>query len=229
MSITYHEDIHQGSVDWINLRAGLLTASEMKHLLTGTFKPSANDKSRALFWKLLAQRITGYVEPEYWSDDMLRGAEDEIESNIIYSKTYAPIKPMGFITNNKWGFTLGYSPDGLVGDDGLVEDKSRRQDLQVRTIVELVPDDQIDSDFVIQCQSGLLISERKWIDLNSYSGGLPMSTVRVYPDLKIQEAILDAATDFESKLKEARAKYDAVLSSNARLIPTVRKIVQEIY
>jgi hypothetical protein len=229
MAIIYYPDLIQGSQEWLDARRGLLTASQWKHIITPTLKPAENDKERSLMWELLAQRITGYIEPQYWSDDMLRGQEDEIEAVSLYDKTYAPVQTMGFITNDKWGFTIGYSPDSLVGDDGLVECKSRNQKLQVKTIADWVPENLIDPDFMIQCQAGLLVSERQWIDLISYSGGLPMATVRVLPNLEIQSVMIDAATAFETRLKEAQSRYNEVLASGARLIPTVRKVIQEIY
>jgi hypothetical protein len=229
MSVVYHADVFQGSEEWIALRRGLLTASEMKLIVTSTLKAASNDKERAHLYELLAQRITGYVEPSYINDDMLRGQEDEIEAIALYNKTYAPVHHVGFITNDKWGFTIGYSPDGLCGDDGQVECKSRNQKYQIRTLVDYVSADAIDPDFMIQVQTGLMVSERKWCDLVSYCGGLPMATVRVYPDEKIQTAILEAATAFEGRLTAAKEKFDSVLASNARLIPTERRIIQEIY
>ena len=70
---------------------------------------------------------------------MLRGIEDEVEARILYAAQYAPVQDMGFITNDRWGFTLGFSPDGLIGDDGFLECKSRRQKFQVQTIIEKRP------------------------------------------------------------------------------------------
>jgi hypothetical protein len=157
---------------------------------------------------------------------MLRGVEDEIEAVEVYAKHYAPIQRVGFMTSDKWGFTIGYSPDALVGTDGLVECKSRNQKYQIRTLIDYVSADTIDPDFMIQVQTGLLVSERKWCDLISYCGGLPMATVRVWPDEKIQAAIVDAATAFENRLAEKHATYLAVLASKARLIPTERRIEQ---
>lgn len=226
--IKYHEEVTQGSEEWAAMRCGLLTASEMKLIVTPTLKPASNDKERAHLYELLAQRITGYVEPRYISDDMLRGMEDEVEARLQYAKHYAEVSEVGFITNDKWGFTLGYSPDGLVSDDGLIECKSRGQKHQIRTIVDYVSADTIDPDFMIQVQTGLLVSERKWCDLVSYCGGLPMATVRVTPDEKMQAAILAAATAFEERIQAAQQKYEAVLSGKARLIATERREIQEM-
>ena len=226
--ISYYSDIVQGSDEWLAARCGLLTASEMKLIVTPTLKPASNDKERAHMWELLAQRITKHVEPRYISDDMLRGQEDEIEARMEYEKAYGKVLEVGFITSDKWGFTIGYSPDGLVGSDGLLECKSRAQKHQIRTLVDYVSADTIDPDFMLQCQTGLLVTERKWIDLVSYCGGLPMATVRVFPDARIQEAIIEAATAFESRLNAAYEKYQSLLASDKRLIPTERKITQEM-
>ena len=229
MTITYHKEMVQGSDAWHAIRCGLLTASEMHLIVTPTLKAASNDKERAHLYELLSQRITKHVEPRYVSDDMLRGQDDEIAAVELYGKTYAPIQRVGFITNDKWGFTIGYSPDALVGDNGLVECKSRSQKYQIRTLVDYVPKDAIDPDFLIQVQTGLLVSEREWIDLISYCGGLPMATVRVLPDEKVQEAIITAAAAFEVRLAAAFDRYEEVTASKARLIPTERRIEQEIF
>jgi hypothetical protein len=223
--ITYHPEIVQGSDEWFKIRCGLLTASEMKLILTPTLKVASNDKERAHIYSLMSQRITGYVEPSYIGDDMLRGYEDEVYARAAYTKHYAPVKSCGFVTNDKWGFTIGYSPDALVGDDGLIEIKSRKHKFQVETILAgTVPD-----DFALQVQTGLLVTERKWIDFISYSAGLPMVTIRVTPDPTIQAAIIQAATAFEAKIAEKIAAYNEVLKSGARLIPTERRVEQEMY
>lgn len=229
VSIVIHAEMVQGSQEWAAARCGLLTASEMHLIVTPTLKAASNDKERGHLFELLGQRITKHVEPRYVGDQMLRGMDDEIEALDVYDKNYAPVKRVGFITNDKWGFTIGYSPDALVGDDGQVECKSRNQKYQIRTLTEYVPNDLIDPDFVIQCQTGLMVSERAWCDLVSYCGGLPMATVRVFPDEKIQGAIHDAAKAFEGRLSGAQSRYEMVLASKARLIPTERRIYQEMH
>lgn len=227
--IHYHRDLAQGSDEWLATRCGLLTASEMKLIITPTLKIANNDKERAHLYELLAQRITRHVEPHYVSDDMLRGHEDEVEARILYDRNYGRVSDMGFVTNDRWGFTLGCSPDGLVGDDGALECKSRRQKYQIQTIVEAVPEDFAPDDYTIQIQTILLVTERQWVDFVSYSGGLPMATIRVFPDPKVQDAIVEAATQFEARLAIKLEQYRAALKSDARLIPTERKIIQEMW
>lgn len=224
MTITYHPNVVQGSDEWHAMRCGLLTASEMKLILTPTLKIASNDKERAHVWELAAQRITGYVEPSYIGDAMLRGWDDEIRARDLYAKTRAPVKECGFVTNDKWGFTIGYSPDALVGDQGLIECKSRRQKFQVETIAT----NEVPAEFALQLQTGLLVSDREWIDFVSYSGGLPMAVIRVLPDPEVQEAIIAAATTFEQRIAERIAEYHATLAIEA-YPPTERHIEEEMY
>lgn len=224
--VTIHRDYIQGSDEWLAARCGLLTASEMSLIVTpATLKVANNDKSRAHLFELLAQRITNYVEPAYISDDMLRGIEDEVLAQNLYNEHFAPVERVGFVTNDEWGFTLGCSPDGLIGDDGGIEIKSRRQKFQVGTII----DNEVPDEFAIQIQTTLLVTRRKWWDFISYSGGLPMIPIRVYPDAAIQGAIIDAAAAFETKLAEKLVTYRAALATNKRLIPTERRIEQEMF
>jgi hypothetical protein len=224
--ITYHRDLIQGSDAWLAQRLGILTASEMKKILTAkTLKQAANGDARAHEWEILFQRVTGFVEPHYISDDMLRGHDDEIEARMQYSKHHAPVTEVGFITNDQWGFTIGYSPDGLVGDDGLIECKSRRGKFQVQTIAE----DRVPEEYILQLQTGLLVTGRKWIDFVSYSGGLPMFVKRVEPDPLIQGAIVAAATAFEARLVERDREYRATLAAMPKLIPTERRVEQEMH
>lgn len=224
----YYHNIVQGSDEWLELRRGMITASEMKLILTPTLKIASNDKEKAHLYELAAQRITGYVEPCYISDDMLRGYEDEIEARQLYSEHYAPVQEVGFIVSDSLGFNIGYSPDGLVGEDGQIEVKGRRQKHQLKTIIECVPANIIPDEYMMQIQTGLIVTGRKWCDFISYSGGMLMATIRVFPDLKIQNAIIQAATEFEGKINRVVEDYQKIQESKARLLPTVRRIELDI-
>lgn len=221
MNVQHFPDLEQGSEEWLAARCGMLTASEIKLIMTPTGKPAANDKARAHLWELLAQRVTGYVEPHYISADMLRGHEDEIEARALYAQHYAPVQAMGFVVRQFDGFRIGCSPDGLVGDDGLIECKSRRQKFQAETIASMA----VPADFLLQIQTGLLVTGRAWLDFVSYCGGMPMCVIRVLPEPRFQEAILEAAEDFEAKLEERLAIYR---NRAARLIPTERRVESEM-
>jgi hypothetical protein len=224
--ITYHRDLVQGSEAWHKARCGLLTASEMCLIITPTLKVARNDKATAHLYELLAQRITGHVEPHYISDDMLRGQVDEIDARGLYAKHYAPVEEIGFVTNSAWGFTLGCSPDGLVGDDGMIECKSRRQKFQAATIIS----NDVPDEYEIQIQTALLVTGRAWCDFVSYCGGMPMVTIRMKADAEIQAAIVNAATAFEDQAAREMEDYRLKLSGSqrVRLIPTERRIEQEM-
>ncbi|MBB4616944.1 YqaJ viral recombinase family protein [Sphingomonas abaci] len=224
--IVHHAEVEQGSLDWLQLRCGLLTASEVKLILNPPPKPETrvkkngepyaqrewvvvadDDKAKMHIYELAAQRLTKFVEPMFQSFDMIRGQNDEHEARARYSETRAPVREVGFITNDRWGFTLGYSPDGLVGDDGAIEVKSRKQKYQVQTVVEYALSGGIPAEFVMQHQTGLLVSERQWIDFCSFSEKLPMAVIRVHPDDVIQAAIIEAAQAAEAKIQKIIATY----------------------
>lgn len=229
LGVQIHCDYVQGSDEWHAARCGLLTASEFDRIITPTtLKVADNPKSRAHLWELAAQRITGYVEPQYVSDAMLRGQEDEIKARADYEKHFAPVRECGFVTNSKWGFTLGCSPDGLVGDEGLIECKSSCQKLHVQRLVEHFESGAAPEDFMLQVQGIMLVTERKWCDLLLRCGGLPQKRIRIEPDERIQEAIVDAAAKFESRISEVIATWQTVLASDPKLIPTERTVEEEM-
>ena len=166
-------------------------------------EPASNDNSRSLTMLLAAERITGWTEPTFMSDDMWRGVEDEPRARDKYSEHYAPATEVGFMTEDKWGFRMGYSPDGVVGDDGLIEVKSRRSKAQLATILA----DTVPIENMAQLQCGLLVSGRQWIDYVSYCGGMPLYVKRVFPQAKWHAAIIAAATLFESNAAEIQRLY----------------------
>jgi hypothetical protein len=223
--IKYYKELQQGSDEWLQARCGLLTASEMKLIMTATMKVANNDKERAHLYELAAQRVTKHVEPSYFNDDMLRGQVDEIEARLLYAENFAPVDDMGFITNDKWGFTLGYSPDGMVGEDGLIECKSRRQKYQMETIVKCVPDpghtrgiptaapDRAAGVGASVDRSGL-----------SYSGGMPMA-VRFAPIRTRRSRTRSSRPREPSKRSSLRIiqTYESILASGVRLVPTERR------
>lgn len=228
MTITYHRDLVQGSDEWHKARCGLITASEVKLLLTPTLKQANNDKSRAHLWELAAQRISNYVEPSYVGDDMLRGHEEEFYARQLYTEHHAPVEEVGFVTNSQWGFTLGCSPDGLVGADGMIECKSRRQKYQVQTIVEHWRDGTVPDDYILQVQTGLMVTGRQWCDLISYHGGLPMMPMRVERNLEMIAAIEQACRTAEEKIAAIVEDFFAAVEAR-KLIPTERRIEEEMF
>lgn len=228
MTITIHRDLVQGSDEWKNARRGLLTASELHLIITPTLKVANNDKTRGHVWELLSQRVNGWTDDGFTSYAMSMGWEDEALSRYLYSEKVAQVEEVGFITNDEWGFTLGYSPDGLVGDVGLIECKSRMPKFQV----EVITTGEIPSEHVIQVQAGMMISGRKWCDYISYSAGMPPAIIRALPDPQIQDSIIGAARAFEVTLASKMAEYEAAIAAmkrNGRHFETDRRKEVEMH
>lgn len=208
MALTEYPDLVQGSEEWLAARRGIVTASTVGQLITPkTIKPAANDVSRGLTALLVAERITGWTEPVWVSDDMMRGNMDEPIARDLYSNLYAPVTESGFMVRDDWGFPIGYSPDGLVGEDGLIEIKSRRPKSQLATIIA----DAVPLANMAQLQAGLLVSGRKWIDYVSFAGGMPMFVKRVLSDDRWAEAIVEAVSTFEQTAAQMVATYTAAI------------------
>lgn len=163
-----------------------------------------NDTSRGLTSILVAERITGDVDPTPITSDMWRGIEHEPYARDVYSGHYQQAVDCGFMRRDEDGWTLGYSPDGLVGDDGLVEIKCPRSKAHLNTILA----DDVPAAHVPQLQAALLVSGRAWIDFVSFRGGMPLYIKRVYPDPAWQAAITAACIRFEQTAALMTAAYD---------------------
>lgn len=204
MGITYH-NIEQNTDEWFSLRTGIMTASQVKNILTPTLKVAKNEKTRALVYEMAAQRETGHYEEIPQSYHMERGHIEEDIARDIYSNNYKLATKGGFITNDDLGFTVGFSPDGLVGNDGFIEIKSVIQKNQVKTIVG----GEVPSEHILQVQTGLLVSGRDWCDFISYSNGMPFFVRRVEPDLELHEKICEALQVFHVEVELMRKMYRA--------------------
>ena len=211
MSLKFYRDLIQGTDEWHAALCGMVTASVAGKLLTSTLKVADNDTTRGLTLTLAGERITGNIDPSYLSADMWRGVEDEPIARDLYREHHAPVEEVGLMVraDDDWGgYRIGYSPDGLVGDEGLIECKSRLQKVHLRTILT----DEIPAENMAQLQCGLLVSGRAWIDYLSYCGGMPLWTKRVYPDPTWFAAILAAVETFEANVADILARYHEVVA-----------------
>lgn len=222
MTLKTYPDLIQGTDEWLSVRRGIITASVVGKLITPkTVAPANNPESRSLTNLLVAERITGWSDPTFVSDDMMRGIDDEPLARAKYAENHAPVSQTGFMTEDRWGFQIGYSPDGLVGDDGLIEIKSRRSKVQLDTIIA----DAVPVDNMAQLQCGLLVSGRQWIDYVSYCAGMPLWVKRVHADPKWFDAIESAVAAFESNAAEMIRAYNEAITG---LPTTKRTVFQEI-
>lgn len=209
MTITVHESLEQGSDEWRQARAGIITASTVGKLLSGkTYAPADNDTSRTLIRGLVTERITGRPEETAQTLDMLRGSLAEPHARDEYEKHHTAVDEVGFITRDFGDFTLGYSPDGMVGEEGLIEIKSPKPHHHLRTLTE----DQVPGVHLPQLHQGLLVSDRDWIDYVSYSPGLPLYVTRVERSLVWDRTILQAAEKAEQQAQELMAAYEIAAS-----------------
>jgi len=179
-----------------------------------------NDTSAALTLLLTAERISGWTDPSFINDDMMRGILDEPLAIEKYHENYHPVTTTGFMVRDDWGFDIGFSPDGLVsalvGDEGIVEVKSRRQKKHVQTILS----GSVPAENMAQLQCGLLVSGRKWADYISFCSGLPLWVKRVQPDPAWFRAIIAAVQAFEDTSGQMVSDYLAAVDG----LPTTERI-----
>lgn len=216
MTLHILPDLIQGSEEWHDQRRGLITASAVGKLLTPSLKVADNDVSRGLTATLVAERITGWTEETPMTSDMWRGVESEPFARDIYGTYYQQAVEVGFMLREEDAWSLGYSPDGLVGDDGLIEIKAPRAKTHLKTILA----DQVPAHYMAQCQAGLLVSGREWIDFVSYCGGMPLYVNRVYPDFAWHEAITAACIQFEVNAWRLAGDYGLRIAG----MPTTERI-----
>ncbi|MDR2257019.1 MAG: YqaJ viral recombinase family protein [Arthrobacter sp.] len=160
--------------------------------------------ARRLLLTLAAERITQHVERIFPSRDMERGTLDEPYARAAYADAHkVTVQEIGFMVEDKWGFKLGYSPDGLVADDGLIEIKSRKPHVQVATVLE----DEPPAENVAQIQTGLLVSGRSWLDYVSYAGGMHLYDTRILPDPAWQEALVSIGKEADALIEDIVSTY----------------------
>src|SRR5699024_10061987 len=137
MTLTIFDQLEQGSTEWLEARTGILTASTIGQVITAkTTKPALNGRSSGLCQTLIAERSTGRVEPVYPNRAMTRGTLLEPEARRIYAaQTGQGVDEVGFARLDADTYTLGSSPDGLVGETGGIEIKSPSAKVHVATVL----------------------------------------------------------------------------------------------
>lgn len=152
-----------------------------------------NETSRGIIHTLAAERITGHVEYVHPTFDMQRGSEDEPFARDVYREHFAPVEEIGFMVRDFGSYRIGFSPDGLVDDDGLIEIKSRKAKEQIATVLL----NRVPTYNLAQIHTGMLVADRSWCDYVSFSAGLPLWRKRIERDPKWDAVIKDAASAFE--------------------------------
>ena len=203
MNLIIHADLEQGTPEWIAARCGILTASQIGKLITPTHKTADNEGSRTLTHTLAAERITGHVEYVHPTFDMQRGSDDETYARDAYRENRAPVEEVGFVVRKTEDYALGYSPDGLVGTDGLIEIKSRKPHAHLALLLN----GGIPHAHMAQMQTGMYVAGREWCEYIGYSAGLPLHIERVEADIAWFTAIDAAARAFETNIADIITRY----------------------
>ena len=188
-------DCEQGSDAWFRARMGIPTASEFATVMAKGRDGGAS-KTRAKYMRQLAgEIITGEPMESYSNGHMERGKEWEPDARDAYCEhMICGVSLVGFMRSG----LKGCSPDALVGNDGGLEIKSAKADIQI----ERLDAGKLPSEHRAQVQGNIWIAEREWWDFTSYCRGMPLFVVREYRDDKyIRE--LEAALDrFNEELAE---------------------------
>jgi len=148
------EPVQQRSLEWHEQRLGKFTASEI-HKLMGVRGLGEIGKSYAIDKAI--EQLYGEVEENFVSYDMERGTELE---PLAFAK-FKELKSLEFLEVENCGFfsgdVHGASPDGLVGDDAVLEIKCPK----ATTFFKLVADGEIDKKYFYQMQHQMMLTARK--------------------------------------------------------------------
>jgi hypothetical protein len=163
----------QRTPEWFAARLGKPSASEISCLLVkGKADHGFGTAAVSYCDQLIGERITGEAaDLPFDTMAMKRGRELEAVALELYAQDQ-PVTEVGGIEN----FGAWYSPDGLVGENGLVEVKSHKPSI----LVGMLLDPAFPAQHIDQCEMGLLLSGREWIDLVGYFTGMPLLHRRLY-------------------------------------------------
>jgi len=158
----------QGSQEWLQDRCGKVTASRIADLMART--KSGYSASRANYAsQLICERLTGCVAPSFTNAAMIHGTETEPEARRAYEFYIdRDVVQVGFMPHPSIEMA-GASPDGLIGDDGLLELKCPNSATHIETLLGgVIPD-----KYVKQMQFQMACTGRQWCDFASYDNRLP--------------------------------------------------------
>lgn len=173
------------------------SASNFDKIITADGKPS---KQRTKYlYRLAGETITGIAEESYQNNNMIRGQELEAEARQLYSlATGEEVKQVGFCLSDGYGC----SPDGLVGEKGLLEIKCPTMAIHIGYLLA----DTLPVGYKQQIQGQLLVTGREWCDFLSYYPGIKPLIVRVERDEKFLIALKVELQLFCEELKKVIEK-----------------------
>jgi putative phage-type endonuclease len=192
-----YKELEQRTEEWHKVRAGKLTASSF-HTLLGN-----SETKKTLLLKITAERITGKcIEDNYSNEDIERGIELEDDARNNYQeKTFNLVEEVGFAELDEY---VGCSPDGIVGNDGLIEIKCPRE----TTFLSQVLSGRIKPEYITQMQFNMYVLNRQWCDYVMYSETLGLFIKRVDRDEKLIEEIKTCIEECKQIIQNNISKYN---------------------
>jgi len=178
-------DCRQQTEEWERWRNRPTASGFHKFVTPAHGKYSATAKTYAA--EIVAKRLGVYTEPPptFW---MEWGNEHEPNAKHAYTlATGCEIQDVGFVLPDKTD-AFGGSPDGLVGDDGLIEIKCPKPE----TLIGYHADGELPDQYKPQIQGLLLITGRAWCDFFAFHPNLTPFLLRVESDLDYQDKIATA-------------------------------------
>ncbi len=191
-------DCEQGSSEWFDLKRGKVTASHFSDVL------NKGSGRKTYMYRVLAERLSGETHPAFSNKAMEDGIEKEPQARAYYEALFGKVEQVGFVQLDE---DVGCSPDGLVGDDGLLEIKAP----YVSTHLAYIYNNRLPAIYVPQVQGQLLVTDRRWCDFVSYAPTVkarPFWKIRVYRDESFIKELKIRIIMFVSELKEMEKKIN---------------------
>lgn len=159
--------MEQRTEEWFQARLGKVTASKLGDVLAQT-KTGESAYRRNYRMQLVTERLTNKVTNIFVNQAMQHGIDYEDEARNGYIFKYGDVEEVGFIDHPEINMS-GASPDGLVGDDGMIEIKCKQPQNHAETL--LTHDIPINHQYQMSWQ--MACSGRKWVDYVCYCPSFP--------------------------------------------------------
>ena len=160
--------IEQRTEEWFKARLGKVTASAISNVIAKT-KTGVSASRETYSTQLTLERLTGKQTEFYSNAAMEWGTATEPQARQayeIYREVF--VDEVGFITHPRIEMA-GASPDGLVGEDGLVEIKCPESKTQMDTLLN----QSVPTKYMPQMQWQMACTGRKWCDFVSFDPRMP--------------------------------------------------------
>lgn len=194
--------MEQRSEEWFKARLGKVTASRVADILA-KIKSGESASRRNYKIQLVSERLTGEKQETYINQAMQDGIDREFYARERYVQQFGEVEEVGFIQHPT--LEAGASPDGMVGEDGIIEIKCPMGTTHTETLMS----QDVPSKYMPQIQFQLLCTGRKWCDFVSYN---PMFPEHLQVFVKRVEADQDYQKELEVEVKQFLSEVDDVIN-----------------